>query len=359
MKYCTKCVTPVSRPRVEFNEEGLCNACVWNEIKQKEIDWEARKAVFEKICSKYRGKEPFDCIVPVSGGKDGSYVAHKVKHEYNMNPLCITFSPQIQTWIGRQNLDNFRQAGFNHILITPDAGVYRKYSKEWFIKKGMPKQPFVVGISTSVLRLASLLDIGLVIWGEQGEVEYGGESETTKLQRFTKEFLINYYYEGQKDSEKYGPWWRVPTQEQLDRIMSTWWSVYEDWDPDEHARIANKKCGLQMVVGGSIGTFTNASQLDDVMQDLHAYLMFVKFGFGRCTSDASIEIRRGRMTREEGVRVVNKLDGLFPLEYLDAYLDYFEMSESEFWDVINKFANKDLLIRTDKPERPWVLKKSL
>lgn len=356
MRYCTRCVTPASRPRIEFDDEGVCLACRWHEQKQVEIDWDARREQFRRICDTYRNDGPFNCIVPVSGGKDGSAVAWKVKHDFGMRPLCVTFAPQMQTWLGRQNLENFRQSGFDHILITPETGAYRRYAKEWFTRAGFPKQPFVVGISTSVLRLASNFGIRLIIWGEQGEQEYTGNSGTFGLDRFDREFLIKCYYEGQEDCEQYGPWWHVPSQEDLSSLVSTWWSLYEDWDPDAHVRIAKEKCGMQMLVGGSIGTFSSYAQLDDVMQDLHAYLMFCKYGFGRCTSDASIEIRRGRLSRSEGVRVVNELDGQFPVEYLPAYLDYFDMAEDEFWGVIDRFANKDLLRATGKLERPYVLR---
>jgi len=302
---------------------------------------------------------PFNCIVPVSGGKDGTFVAHRMKEMFHMKPLTVTFAPQIQTHLGRTNLDNFRQSGFDHILITPDSGAYRKYAKEWFVRRGMPKQPFVVGISTAVLRLAKALHIGLITWGEQGEAEYGGAEDTQFLTKFTRDFLVSKYYEGQSDSEKYGPWWLVPTDEDLSSITSTWYSLYEDWDPDVHAREAKMKANLQMVVGGSIGTFTCASQLDDVLQDLHTYLQFVKFGFGRCTSDASIEIRRGRLSRDQGVKVVNELDGQFPLEYLPAYLSYFDMTEEEFWKVIESHVNKDSLKASGLPERPWVLQEEV
>ena len=356
MKYCARCVTPASRPRLEFDANGVCNACLWHDRKQKEIDWTARQTRFKALCKKYQDDTPWNCIVPVSGGKDGSAVAWKIKHEYGMNPLCITFAPQLQTWIGRQNLENFRQSGFDHLLITPDAQAYRRYAREWFIKWGFPKQPFVVGISTSILQIAAKFGIRLIVWGEQGEQEYGGSSDTFELEKFNREFLIKCYYEGQEDMTQYGPWWQIPTQERLDGLVSTWWSLYEDWDPQEHARLAVQKCGMQLLVGGSIGTFTNYAQLDDVMQDLHAYLMFIKHGFGRCTSDASIEIRRGRLSRAEGVKIVNKLDGQFPLEYLPAYLAYFGMNKREFWEVIDHHANKDLLIKTDDPVKPYKLK---
>ena len=225
----------------------------------------------------------------------------------------------------------------------------------YFLNQGRPKWPFVMGISTSILNLASYLGIGLIVWGEQGEVEYGGKANTQNLQKFTRDFLINIYYEG-NDPSGWGHYWKAPSDEQLQKIDSTWWSYYEDWDPQVHAKHAKKHMGFQMLVGGSIGTFTNYSQLDDVFQDLHAYMQFVKFGFGRCTSDASIEIRRGRMTRDQGVKVVRMLDGLFPLEYLDAYCDYLDITAKQFWQIIDKFANKNILVKTDKLERPWVLK---
>ncbi len=221
---------------------------------------------------------------------------------------------------------------------------------------GLPKQPFVVGISTSILQYAGRYNIPFIMYGEQGEQEYGGESK--HVEKFDRDFLINIYYEGQ-DPTKYGGMWKFPKQHKLDMLYATWWSLFAAWDPEYNARYAKENCGLQMMVGGSIGTFTNYSQLDDVMQDLHAYLMYVKHGFGRCTSDASIEIRHGRMTREEGVKVVNKLDGQFPVELLDCYLDYFEMTEPEFWAVIDKFANKKLLKKTGQSERPYVLKKEV
>ena len=354
MKRCSVCVTPETRPRVEFDKNGTCNACLWHEQKQK-IDWDKRWKDLESICDKYRKKTKFDVIVPCSGGKDGSYIAHRMKHDLGMHPLCVTFKPQLQTWLGRQNLENFIASGFDHITISPDPQKYRQYAKEAFVNMGMPKQPFVTGISTALLQVAINFNIPFLMYGEQGEVEYGGKKETEVDDKFTREFLLNIYYEGE-DPSKYGWWWRLPSDTDLKPLRATWWSIFEDWDPQHHAIYAKQHTGLEMLVGGSIGTFTNHSQLDDVLQDLHTYLMFLKFGFGRCTSDASIEIRRGRLKRSEGVRIVNELDGLFPLEYLDAFCSYFDMTEKEFWGVLDGFANIEVLKRTSDKERPYVVK---
>jgi len=120
-----------------------------------------------------------------------------------------------------------------------------------------------------------------------------------------------------------------------------------------HAALAKEKCGLQSIAGASDGTFTNCAQLDDVLQDLHAYMMFVKFGFGRTTSDVCIEIRAGRMTREEGVKLAREIDGTFPEKYLQDFLNYFEMSEDEFFETVDKYAHKELL---EKKDNRWKLK---
>ena len=356
MFWCKECLVPSTRPRIAF-KDGICNACWHHKTKiDGTINWKERWQELTNLCNKYRHVKPFNVVVPVSGGKDSTFVAWNLKYhpDLRMNPLTVTFREPMPTLIGKCNLENFILSGFDHIFISPNQESYRKYNKDWFISQGMPKQAFVCGISTSVLRLAIQFDIPFIMWGEYGEAEYGGKDE--HLMKSNRDFLINIYYEGQDNCEKYGPWWKIPEQQDLDKIVSTWYSYFVDWDPEEHAKFAKEKVNFQTQVGGSIGTFTNYSQLSCCLQDLHCYLMFLKFGFGRCTSDASIEIRRGRLSREEGVKAVNALDGQFPVEYLEAYLGYFEMTPQEFWEVIDNFANRELLERTGRIEKPWILK---
>ena len=353
LKYCTKCVMPETRPRITFNEGGVCNACQWHEIKKNKIDWDERNKHLEIICDKYRRNDGYwDCIVPASGGKDSTYIADKLL-QLDMHPLTISFAPQIPSGIDWRNWKNFVYTGFDNILITPDSRQYRKYAKDWLIEAGLPRQPFVTGISTSIIRIAKEKNIDLIMFAENGEVEYGGQNES--LERFSRDFLINIYYEGQHNQEKYGPFWKVPSKQDLDKIYVTWMSFFEDWEPEDHAKVAVHKYGLEMPVGGNIGTFTNYAQIGDPGQDLHMYLCFLKNCFGRCSADVSIEIRRGRLSREEGFKIVGELDGIFPLEYLDLYLDYFEMEKNDFFEVLDSFANTEYLEQTGRKERPWML----
>ena len=364
MKYCKKCVTLSTRPRITFNEEGICNACQWTEVKKNKINWKARWKELQEVCSKYKNKDGsnWDVIVPCSGGKDGSYVAWNMKHKLKMNPLCVTLMPPLQTEIGRINLENFKKSGFDHIAITPNLNVYRRLAKKTFIEQGRPKHPFEVGISTFTINLAIKFNIPFIMYGEEGESEYGGAMTQANKSRINREYLINYYYSGHDNNEFLDEfskeelrWWLLPSQKEIDNagLFPTHWSYYENWDPLLHAKLAKKECGLQTVKKVSEGTFTNFAQLDDILQDLHAYMMFIKFGFGRAASDAAIEIRAGRMTRKEGVEIIKKLDGKFPKKYLPEFLDYFEMTKNEFWKIIDSFANRDVL---EKVNGEWKLK---
>lgn len=353
---CKKCLMPNTRPRIEFDSNGVCNACNYHQKKQSEIVWGDRYNLLKNLCDKFRSsKRQWDVIVPASGGKDSTFVADTLL-DLDMHSLTVSFAPQISSWLDRRNWENFVYSGFDNILITPNMNIYRRYAKEWFIKYGLPRQPFVTGISTAIIQTAIEKKIKFIVFAENGEIEYGGKSNTEYLQRFDQKFLIDIYYEGQNDQQKYGDFWKIPSKKSLQDIYVTWMSYFVDWEPEEHARLAVKKYGLEMPVGGNIGTFTNYSQIGDPGQDLHVYLMFLKYGFGRCCADVSIEIRRGRLDREEGLRIVNELDGLFPCEFLDLYLDYFELGKDEFFEIIDRFANKDILKKTNKLERRWVLK---
>ena len=367
IKYCTKCVTPSTRPRITFDEHGICNACVHAENKKKSIDWDSRWNELEEICDKFRIDDGsnWDVLVPCSGGKDGSYVAWRLKHDFDMHPLAITFMPQIQTEIGRQNLDNFKDSGFDHIAITANPQIYKKLAIRGFKEQGRPKLPFVNGISTAIIQFALKFDIPFIMYGEEGETEYGGSSRQTNRRCIDRQYLIDLCYSGHDTKEFLDEfaqsdlkWWTIPKQEDLDKadLFPTHWSHFENWDPELHAKLAQEKCGLQKLDDFSVGTYTNNAQLDDVLQDLHIYLMFIKYGFGRATADACIDIREGKITRKEGVELVKKYDGIFPDHYILDYLEYFEMDENEFWKVIDSFANTEVL---EKVDGRWRLKPDL
>jgi N-acetyl sugar amidotransferase len=346
-----------TRPRIEFDERGWCNACQWMEEKKK-LDWSKREKELIELLDKYRSKNGgFDCIVPVSGGKDGSYVSYMLKTKYNMNPLTVTVRPPLELELGKENLMNFIDSGFNHIHITPNPNVMQKLNKYGFIHKGFPYYGWLISIMTAVIRVAINFNISLIFYGEDGEVEYGGSTETKNKALYDIEYMKKVYLEGGYDlvlskilnenkdiqeSDLYFFTFPKEADVKKSNLQFTHWSYFEPWDSYRNYIVAKEHCGLRENDISSSGTFVNFAQNDQALYVLHTYMMYLKFGFGRATQDAGIEIRRGAMTREQAIHLVRMYDNNYPSDFIDMYLDYYQMTKEEFDNVLDNFANKDL-----------------
>jgi len=354
ISYCKKCWTPSTRPRITFNEEGICNACQWGEAK-KSVNWRGRQHQFQKICDFHVFRQ---VLVPWSGGKDSIYVAYKMR-ELGLNPTLITVIPHMETEVGKWNRQNMcKDFEKIEIILKPDK--YADLAKKYFIEQGRPKHPWETAISAAVINWAYNNGYRLIVYGEEGEAEYGGVSHELQnwAEKVNKKYLMKYYWQGHLD-------WEIP--DDMDNIFFTQWSRFENWSPDKHAHFAVAK-GMRTEPIRNMGTFSSTAQLSDRMQDLHTYLMFLKFGFGRCTSDVSIGIREGWITREQGLDWIKAYDGEFlprsetnrPTYYKDEesyigeFLNYFKMSREEFSQVLAKHVNKELLVQ--KNDIMWVLK---
>lgn len=360
--WCSNCLNMSTRPRITFDPRGWCNACQWMEEK-KSLDWESRRRELAVILDKYRSRNGgFDCIVPVSGGKDGSYVSHQLKHAYGMHPLAVTVTPALSLELGNLNLRNYIESGYNHIQINPDARVMQILNRQGFIEKGFPYYGWLTAIQAGVVRLAVNLNIPLLFYGEDGEVEYGGSTESKNRAVYDIAYMKRIYLEGGhekvlrssglSDSELY--FFLFPNENELSGkdLQITHWSYFESWDPYRNYLVAKEHCGLQEAEVNNTGTFTNFSQNDQALYSLHTYMMYIKFGFGRATQDAGIEIRRGAMTRDQAVNLVRLYDGHYPEEYLETYLDYYQMKQKEFDAVIDRWVNKDLFAKENGRWKP-------
>ena len=173
--WCKKCVLSNQRPRVIFNNDGICSACVNLEYKTK-IDWKKREDSLKKLLDSHRSANGnWDVIVPSSGGKDSGFVAHKLKYEYNMNPLLVTWSPLIYTDIGIENFNSLVDTGFTTLKCSPNGKVHRKLARLSFEEFGDAFHVFVLGQMFYPLHMAIKFNIKLIFYGENGEVEYAGE----------------------------------------------------------------------------------------------------------------------------------------------------------------------------------------
>jgi N-acetyl sugar amidotransferase len=353
LRWCSNCLAMSTRPRIEFDELGRCNACQWTERK-KTFDWSARFDQLGDLLDSYRRRDGrFDVLVPVSGGKDGSYVSYNLKHKFGMNPLCVTVTPPLPLPLGEENLRNFVQSGFNHLSVNVHSEVLRKLDRQGFIDKGFPYWGWLTAIQTVPMHIALGFEIGLIVYGEDGEVEYGGSTETSENPILDLEYIKRVWLESGHDlvlsrfadiNRSDIRLFEFPSDEALDRnpIQQTTWSYFENWDPYRNYLIAKEHCGLQESSDSNVGTFTNFAQNDQALYSLHCYLMYLKFGFGRANQDASIEIRRGAMVRDQALNLVRLYDGHFPEEYIPTYLDYYAMSYDEFDNILDKWANKNL-----------------
>jgi N-acetyl sugar amidotransferase len=363
MKYCSKCLMPETRPRIHYDEHGVCNACNWAEEKKEQVDWNARQKELQELVEKCktRNSDKFEIIVPVSGGKDSCYVAYKVK-QLGLVPLAITLKPPLAFEIGEKNLENFVNTGFDHIHITPNYKIGSEIAKKSFIELGQPMFAWIMSVQTAIFRCAVLFDIPFVMFGEEGEVEYGGSSKLKSKATYDLEDSIKLYLSGQDPkkyfnayTEKEMYWWRYPSEEEFRKLNPAiaHWSYFENWDSYRNYVVAKEQYNLEEISSRSVGTYTNFAQTDTKLYDLHCYLMFLKFGFGRCSQDVGIDIRRGALSRKQGVALVRAYDGEYPEPYIDDYLKYFNMTLDEFNDVIDLYANKSLL---HKVNGRWKLK---
>jgi N-acetyl sugar amidotransferase len=348
--WCKNCLNMSTRPRITFDKRGWCSACNWMEEK-KTLDWSKREIQLIELLKDNKSKNGgYDCIVPVSGGKDGSYVSHQLKTKYGINPLAVTIRPVLEIDLGEENLKSFINSGFDHIHITPNAEILTKLNKYGFIDKGFPYYGWLIAVHTAVLRVASNFGVNLIIYGEDGELEYGGSIETKHLLTYDSSYQKKIYLEEgyektlakikAESSKLY--FFQFPEIDSLKKIKLTHWSYFESWDPYRNYVVAKEFCGLKEKEFTNSGTFTNFSQNDQALYSLHTYMMYLKFGFGRATQDAGIEIRRGAMDRDQAINLVNLYENSYPEEFVNIYLNYFEMTIEEFEGTIDKWANKDL-----------------
>ena len=331
-------------------------------FRKKKINWKIRKKELTNIFRKTKTSSHYDCVVPLSGGKDGTSIAHKIKYQLKKNPLCVTVRPPLELEIGKKNLDNFFKLGFDHIHVTPNASTMQKLNRIGLIHYGQPYYGWLISIHSAVTRIASQNNISLIVYAEDGELEYGGStSNKTKAiydTKYQKKIYLNDTYEKVIKKSKLSIddlyWFKYP--DNAAKIKFIHWSYFEPWDSYKNYLYAKKHCYLEDNEKSNQGTFTNFAQNDQALYALHCYFMFLKFGFGRALQDAGIEIRRGAMERNQAINLVNIYDSKFPLEFLDLYLSYYKLNRKEFFNLIDKFANKKIL---KKNKNYWVPKFSI
>ena len=335
------------RPRISFDAEGVCSACRFAEAKAA-TDWTRRENELKRLCDAHRSHDgSFDVVVPVSGGKDGGFTAHQLKTMYGMHPLCVSFAPLLPTEIGQQNLRAFIDSGFDVIQGHPNGAVARKLARLAFEHMGDPFQPFIYGQTNFPLRIAEQEGIGLVMYGEDGEAEYGGSVKVARPSRKPEEHDAQYFSgRGPEFWQSYGI-----TDRELEifhgpkthrtKPQIHFFGYYKKWDPQENFYYCSENTGFAPNPERTEGTYSKYASLDDRLDGLHYLLAYIKFGIGRATSDSAHEIRDGKITREEGVDLVHKFDGEFPRKHFAECCAYMGLTEAEAMSIIERWRNPE------------------
>jgi len=357
IRYCRRCVMPETKPDLHIDAAGICSACRYYE-QRKEVDWAKRKKELLGILDRYRSPDGtnYDCIIPVSGGKDSTFMVVKML-ELGMNPLCVTATTCMLTEIGRRNIENIKWLGVDYIEVTTNPRVRRKINRLALEQVGDISWPEHVSIFTIPVRVAVQFGIPLLIWGENSQNEYGGPAGSAENNILDRRWLEEFGgLLGLRVSDLVGQkgiraqdliQFTYPPDEELRRagVTGLFLGYYLPWD-GYHNALFSQAHGFESYPHVTEGSIVNYENLDNYQVGIHEYFKYLKFGFGRASDHACLHIRRGRLTREEGIKLVRIHDGMFPWTYLGyplgKVLAEMDMNLEEFVQVCDRFTNKKI-----------------
>jgi len=354
MRYCTRCVYPASAATpLAFDADGVCTGC--RVAMQKErIDWESRATELREIFEEYRSRDGsnYDCLIPVSGGKDSHYQTYYVTEVLGLRPLLVTYHGNNYLPVGQRNLVNLRERfGCDHLFFSPSVPVLKKLNRLCFRMMGDMNWHAHCGIFTYPVQIAVQHRIPLVVWGEHGFADLGGMYSLNDRVEMTAKFRLEHAQRGYdwhdmvEDTEGLTPqdllWARYPADEQLADVgvRGIYLGNYVNWEANTQTELM-KEWGFEESPEPFERTYRLMSNLDDMHENgAHDYLKYVKFGYGRGTDHACKDIRAGRMTREQGIEMVRKYDHVKPMKDLTRWLEYVGMSEDEFDRTADTFRD--------------------
>lgn len=360
IRYCVRCVMPETKPDLQIDGEGVCSACRYLE-RRTEVDWGKRREELCAILERYRSKDGsnYDCIIPVSGGKDSHAQVLRML-ELGANPLCVTATTCKLSDIGRKNIENLKRLGVDYVEVTTNPVVRRKLNRLGLEQVGDISWPEHVAIFTIPVRMAVQFNVPLIIWGENSQNEYGGPAAAAENSVLTRRWLEEFGgLLGLRVSDLPGTagltqrdliQFTYPDDEALARagVTGLFLGYYMPWDGFSNALLAQGH-GLTTYHRTVEGSMVNYENLDNCHTGIHDYFKFLKYGFGRATDLACLHIRRGRLTREDGLRLVKIHDGRFPWVYLgcplEEVLEEMDLTVDDFVRICDRFTNKKLFVR--------------
>lgn len=357
IRYCRECLLPATKPDLRFDAVGVCQACL-NYKARPLIDWGQRQNEFVAILEKHRKTKTtsWDCIVPVSGGKDSTFQVLTIKN-LGYNPLAVTARTCDLSAIGRRNLDNLRGLGVDHIEIAPNPNVRADLNRVGLLEVGDISWAEHVGIFTIPVRASVNFGIPLIVWGENSQNEYGGPANTAGARALDRKWLEEFggllgmrvtdLVEKHELTEEDLYPYTYPSSKELDDAGTEglFLGHFFPWDGLANSLISQAN-GFETWPTVIQGSAVNYENLDNYQSGIHDYFKYLKFGFGRASDLVSMHIRRGRVSREQGLKIIRELDGEFPWSYLEKslpeILEPLGVTVTEFIAICDQFTNHSL-----------------
>ena len=364
MRYCRRCVMPDTRPGIQFNEEGICYPCL-NYERRKTIDWGARWQELEALANRYRGSngEYYDCIVTVSSGKDSYHQVYTMKERLGMNPLLVSLDNFSWTETGRQNMWNLLEVfGCDLHVLSLNRRIAKQMTRKAFAYQLIPTWYWDRAVYAYPLQVAIKLNIPLIVYGENINFEYGGiqsEEIYSALDQINNDVVKpipwEVWLDDQIQMKDLNPLiYPTPQEIEAAKLKPIYLSYFEPWDGYEHFEWA-KGYGFKSLEDEWVreGLSENYDQIDTIGYNVHPWLKFIKFGHQHNTDVLSQGVRAGRITREEAVRLVKEREHILDRRMLGDFLEFTGYAEQEFWEIVDRFANHEIL---EKREDIWRLK---
>ena len=353
MEYCKKCVQPNTRPGVRFID-GVCGACLYEEQKDS-IDWGKRQIELIRIVNsvKVTNRGIYDCVLGVSGGKDSTYCSLYARDKLGLRCLLVNSEPEGITEIGRHNIANLKNLGFDVISIRPNPQVMQKLVKRDFFTYLNPVKVTEYSLWASAYIIADKFDIPLMIQGENPSLTLGTDiPQDNDALNADKQNTLADGWEQYKDivDEKDLYLFHYDHEKLKNKTKAIWLNYYDkDWSPKRNAKFS-KEHGIKWRTHfepDDIGTYVPYAQLDQDLTQVNQMFKYYKFGFGQCTDYCCYDIRRGELKREEAWELLEKYDGKCASRYIKKFYEYIHIGRETFWNTVDKFVNKELFEKVD------------
>ena len=367
LQYCVRCCMPETNEGIVFDEMGICQACYSSEQKMR-INWVERETKLRAILDEYKSRAGtnYDCLVPISGGKDSVFQLHVLTQVYKVKPLAVTFSHNWFSEAGKYNLENaLEKFNVDHIMFTPNRKLVNKLARVSLEKIGDSCWTCHGGVGAFPLQVAVKFNIPLIVWGESNAEDSGRESYRDPVLTFDREYFTKTsakeYASGMvgdsvtlRDVYPF----ELPSAEDCERVglKGIHLGDFLFWDGERQMEFIRDTYGWRE--DHVEGSYKRYKSVECIMAGVHDYSKWIKRGFGRGTDQASADVRAGLLTREEAMELAKAVDSKRP-EALDYYLQITGYTEDEFLDILKKkrtgkmnLLPAEYLKRDRLPERP-------